>query len=327
MPPLCKVIVWTFVLVTVTTAHPCSDDGNLRPPLIPQGARIVETAGALNRSPSHPGWIFEPAPPMPKGTQLIVMPSQGLEEMEDHLTSGQDVTGRFVVTGRVFQWRGENYLLPDVVQLPRSTTTRPPEDVVVIDPASLDVDAGSDDEAWDDDGPGLEEISAITQALNDAVGGVTPSLDQGSHEATPSPSPSIDSVASILSGENRASPVAMSPPPISHAPVLIARRGVLRRDTFGAIVLILDAQETSSMEEPLVLLPSALLDHAHRMASTMSVVTPVEVTGEVITYRSRRFVLPSVISPVVGETTLGLPHPIRPTRAPTKTPSGVISPR
>jgi hypothetical protein len=299
---------WLIISITLAiTAAGRGDDG-LRPPLIPEGARIVDTSGSLERSQRHHAWVFAPASPMPKGTQLLVMPSSGLEEMEESLTGSGADAGQFIITGRIYQWQGENYLLPDVVQLPRRNPVAATDDAAATDLPTPTADAREGGDAWDDGGPGIDDVAAITRALHDSVGGVTPSLDQGGRDPSERPSPTTQSVESILRGDRPSFSATIEPPAITHPPVLIARRGVFRQDAHGAIVLILDAQETSAIETPLVLLPTTLHHRAHQLASAMNAPTPVLVTGEVVTYRSRRFLLPSSISAATAKTTLGQPR-------------------
>ena len=300
---------WLIISITLAiTAAGRGDDG-LRPPLIPEGARIVDTSGSLERSQRHHAWVFCTSCADAKGNPtschaligsggdggipdwpvaLTLASSSSLEES----TSGK---GRITFSQMLCSCPAETRRRPLMMPL-RLIYPPPPlmQEKAVMrgmmaaqEPMMLQRSQRPCTMLWVASLPVLIKGPVIHRST------LRPRLNLLNRFFVATAHPFLQ---------------RSSPPAITHPPVLIARRGVFRQDAHGAIVLILDAQETSAIETPLVLLPTTLHHRAHQLASAMNAPTSVLVTGEVVTYRSRRFLLPSSISAATAKTTLGEPR-------------------
>ena len=74
---------------------------------------------------------------------------------------------------------------------------------------------------------------------------------------------------------------------------LVSRRGRLGRGPTGAWIFILDADTTGLRDPSLVLLPSSRLGQLESYAGYGWMGKPMLMSGEIFTYRGRRFLRPT----------------------------------
>lgn len=235
-----------------------------RAPLLREGTSLVEAVATLRRSPRGPNWtlhvqsVAATQPPY----ELIVLPSTRLGEME-RITEAIGVdAATFIVTGRVFVFRDQNYALithAAVAGSPSSTA-----------PASLPAAASSADTIASD------SAEALARSLEQQAGPIARSSGIARRQAS------------------AVSEVTASTPGLQENTVLVNRRGKITRDRGGGWVLVLDADATGLADPPLRLLPCMLLqgieEYAQRTGNNSSII----ITGQVYAYNGQNFLLPTV---------------------------------
>ena len=83
-------------------------------PLMREGSRVEQVRGTVTRNPTTGLWQFTIPPRQGDGPALvlILMPCRLLEELEATVASAPDRDPTFLMTGRVYLFRQQNYLLP-----------------------------------------------------------------------------------------------------------------------------------------------------------------------------------------------------------------------
>ncbi|HYE03674.1 MAG TPA: hypothetical protein VD963_10620 [Phycisphaerales bacterium] len=83
--------------------------------LLPEGTYLPSRRGRMARNPAG-DWVFvfDSGPRGRTEPPMVLMPSRTLEEME-RLAGGQGEAAILTVSGQVFVYKGQNYLLPSFV--------------------------------------------------------------------------------------------------------------------------------------------------------------------------------------------------------------------
>jgi hypothetical protein len=161
--------------------------------------------------------------------------------------------------------KGENYLLPSLAVPLKSAAPAKP------------VESPSEAEAADDR---KDDASRIEERLRSQVGPVARSADTGAIGGGEG--------GSLLPDESR----------------LRLRRGVLMRNNdTGGWRVVLDADASGRADPPLDLLPCQLLHTLERYARTNDGPAPLLISGRVLSYRGRNYLLPTAYqTPRTGQT-------------------------
>ena len=97
-----------------TTAQPATDLGGYRLPLLREGTTLARVLGDLAQDPDEKLWLFRPIDPETGGLrrEFVLLPSPVLEDLVRTVrAAGAPV--QFEMTGRIFIYRGRNFLLAD----------------------------------------------------------------------------------------------------------------------------------------------------------------------------------------------------------------------
>lgn len=109
----------------------------IQAPLMREGSRVNNVRGRVVRNPTTGLWQFKiPSPTGGPAQVLNLMPSRLLEELEATVAAAPDRTPWFLVTGQVYTFRQQNYMLllhPAQLVGQSIAATRPPTRTVTTD--------------------------------------------------------------------------------------------------------------------------------------------------------------------------------------------------
>ncbi|MCA9286148.1 MAG: hypothetical protein KDA22_13065 [Phycisphaerales bacterium] len=231
-----------------------------RLPALREGSMLVRSVGHIERDPTRNYRLFVPDV---SGTdaprrRFPIMPSGRLEDIERVLeATGADTV--FEITGELFVYRGENYLLPGLA-------------IPVESRASAPVEAAA---------PGGGVAEDIEARLRERVGPVARSSDLG-------PTMVGADTGALVPADSR----------------LRLRRGtVMRNNDTGGWRVVLDADAGAPADPPMELLPCLLLESIERHARTTDGPAPILVSGRVVVYGGRNYLVPTAFQiPRTGRT-------------------------
>lgn len=239
-----------------------------RAPLLPEGT-IVSNAKARLIAPKAGGamrlrLVEASAPADNRIREFTVLPSRVLEQLDVFHREQPD--SPVLVTGTLTLFDGRNWLLPvHVTQEATAAVRDVPTEVptLPVDPPAQ----GPDVPATEPDAGDDESVADIVADLEQAVG----QLRKGLRDA-PGASGQDQQVADDL--------------------VIVSRRGRISRTSGGTWVLLLDADNTT-IDPPLVLLPSRVLGEIVDHTRTTGPGAPLLVSGTLQQYKGRRYLVPS----------------------------------
>lgn len=201
---------------------------------------------------------------------MVLVRSANLARMEQ-LGGTEPEAQAFIVTGQVLAYRGVNYLLPTAPPVLARAEPRPaaPEQ-----PASTPAAPGSPEE------PGIDELIRSLEAQLDRPRG----LGLARAPEGPPPAQARDGVSD------------RTPTILPEGSMLIRRRGRLVRTSAGDTALAMDADADAppSLDPPMILAPCLLLERMERVALDRGEVMTFEVTGRVLAYQGRNYLLPTM---------------------------------
>lgn len=197
---------------------------------------------------------------------MVLVRSANLARMEQ--LGGTDPEAQaFIITGQVLVYRGVNYLLPTAPPVLARSGSGPaaPGERASNPPAS--VPAGD---------PGTEDLIRVLEAQLDRPRG----LGLARAPDAPSPDGASDRKPTIL----------------PEGSMVIRRRGRLVRTSAGDTALAIDADADTppALDPPMVLAPCLLLERMERVALDRGEEMTFEVTGRVLAYQGRNFLLPTM---------------------------------
>ena len=240
-----------------------ADLASLRPgssPLLREGSMLVDARGSLRHDEHTRSWVYhlEPEDDEAEPVALTVLPGAMLHEMINlvEIAEGDPVT--FELTGRVLVYRGRGYVLP----------SHAPQ-ITALEPAV----APGEDAAVEKDAPeGDDSVEQIMRDLQAAVGPVARASGRSAARSSP------DADARIL----------------AEGTMLVARRGRLTRTANGAWMLVFDADASGLSDPPMTVLPCLLLERMEDHARTQGGEAPMLISGRVLAFNGRNYLLPSV---------------------------------
>lgn len=252
-------------------ATPATDLGGYRLPLLREGSVIVRVEGDLAQDPDEKVWLFRPFVREAGGLrrEFVVLASPVLEDM---LRTARVAPApvQFEVTGRVFIYRGRNFLLPElappIVRFDAQPGDTPPPAKPVTAPngeSKFVPPAGDSDDA---------AVAEIERRLEERV----------------ARAPAPRNAEPVTAAEP-----ARKPAPIASGTRIAQRRGQLLRDPQAGSWRFVPAQATGAGDASLELLPCMLLETLERTARESDGAPDVVVTGTVLAFEGRSYLLPS----------------------------------
>ena len=258
------------------TTPPAADLGGYRLPLLREGSVIARAQGDLALDPDEKVWLFRPAKAEAGGLrrELVLMPSQTLEDMLQTVRMSPSPV-EFEVTGRVFMYRGRNFLLPELAppivrfdtqvgETPKPTTAAKPTpsgDAKFVAPTTAQSTGDADDAA----------VDAIERRL----------------EARLATAPAA--ARREVGNEAKASSAA----PVASGTRVTLRRGRLSRDPQIGTWRFVPEQVTGSGDASLELLPCLLLEQLELAARESDSPPVILLSGSVFAFEGTSYLLPS----------------------------------
>ena len=262
--------------------------GGYRLPLLREGSTIARVAGDLAQDPDEKLWLFRPLEPESAGLrrEFVLLPCPVLEDMLQTVRVAAAAV-QFEVSGRVFIYRGRNFLLPDFAptimrfdaaagdtakETDRAQPTPNGEDKFVPpEPRKPDPrDAHAKRDASDD-----AAVEALEKKLEERVGRAP------NPQARANPAPSDSATA--------AKPHA----PIANGTRITQRVGRLARDPQAGSWRFVPTQVTGAGDPSVELLPCLLLEKLEAAARQGDAAPPILLSGIVYSYEGRSYLLPT----------------------------------
>ena len=239
--------------------------GGFRLPLLREGTILARAVGDLALDPDERVWLFRPLKADPSGLrrEFVLLPCATLEGMLRASRTAQPGL-EFEVTGRVFNYRGRNFLLPELA--PAIVRVEPAKPAEAAQPAQQ-VDAGMRDA---DDAA----VADIERRLEERIGTVPLTVREEPR------------AASAAAGE-------LGTPAVAAGTRLVLRRGRLSRDPQAGSWRFVPEQTTGSGDASLELLPCSLLERLENDARQSDAPPIVLLSGNVTVFDGRSYLLPT----------------------------------
>ena len=272
-----------------SAAPPTSDLVGYRLPLLREGSVISRVVGDITLDPDEKHWIFRPLQPETGNLrrEFVLLPSPTLEDML-RTRSLTPSPIEFELTGRVYIYKGRNYLFPELAPPIVRFDTRPgqtpspdakPEPTpngqakFVPPPATpprRDPSIGKDDDAT---------VEAIERRLEQRVGR-TPigRLSDAAGED--------DEAAGRIREESDSAE-------FSAGARLVLRAGRLLRDPSAGSWRFVPEQVSGKGDAALELLPCLLLERLELLARESDAPPAVLISGSVVRYGDQSYLLPT----------------------------------
>ena len=247
---------------------PEGSSGRIRPPLLREGGYLVRTPGEVTEDSTLGVHRFQPLLVEEGGVrrELILLPSRAMDDLlhllkehDEKNTSGSTV---FEVTGKVLEYRGRNFLLPETVAAMSKPAAEVREelkpDAIGAAPAEEEMPVETDPDAL---------AKSIEEQLEQRIGAVPRSVD-------------------IAKTPQRVDGTAPAHRAGTH---LQSRRGHLLRDSSSGTWRFVFEGSAVTME----LLPCKQLERMETTTRRQVVPRAVIVSGLVTTFHGRNFLLPT----------------------------------
>jgi hypothetical protein len=272
--------------------RPSADLGGYRLPLLREGSAIARVAGDLTQDPDDKVWLFRPLDTETGGLrrEFVLLPSPVLEDMLQTVrVSAAPV--QFEVTGRVFIYRGRNFLLPDFAptivrfDTPAGDT---PKDTDRAQPTPNGEDKFVPPEAPK---PDPRNPRARRDAADDAA---IEALEKKLEERVASaPQPKSTSFAKSASAQRDGTTDAAQHAPVANGTRITQRLGRLSRDPQTGSWRFVPAQVTGSGDPSIEILPCLLLERLESAAREGDAAPAILLSGTVYAYEGRSYLLPT----------------------------------
>jgi len=265
------------------TAPPTTDLGGYRLPLLREGSVLSRVIGDLTQDPDEKLWLFRPSSSESSGLrrEFVLLPSPTLEDMLQTVRVSA-VPVEFELSGRVFIFRGRNFLLaelaPPIVRFDTEPGTKPTTTAVLqptpsgegkfVAPTSGDADERADQHED-------EAVADIERRLEERIG-----------RAPTRRLPEIPGAQRVEAGEAAKAPVA-------NGERLTLRRGRLLRDPQAGSWRFVPEQFTGRGDVSMEILPCLLLEQLERSARESDAPPVILISGSVLAFEGRSYLLPS----------------------------------
>lgn len=258
---------------------PVTDLGGYRLPLLREGSVIARVVGDLTQDPDEKLWLFRPSQPELGGLrrEFVLMPCPVLEDMLQTLRLSPSPV-EFEMTGRVFIYRGRNFLLAELA------------------PAIIRFDTA----------PGATPTitSSAQPTPNGAAKFVAPAVKPPSGDSEDA---TVDEIERRLEERIGRTPTARLPEPavtrnartaatsveVPTGTRFVLRRGRLLRDPQAGSWRFVPEQSTGMGDPSLELLPCLLLERLENDARQSESPPTVLLSGIVMGFEGRSYLLPS----------------------------------
>lgn len=234
--------------------------------LLREGSVLRQAQGSVVYEEADASWrfIIESKSDQTPDYQLRLLPNAALAELKQVLEATADRRIAFELTGRVFVFHDENYLLLTAPARVVETPEGPADEA-----APATVDQASDDGEDDDRPTTTRSARDVMRELERASGPVQRTNVMPGRTAT---------MADNLAREGT---------------IILARRGKVSREASGAWQFVFDADASGRADPPLILLPCLLLERIEDLAQRRGIATPMLISGEVTAFEGRNYLQPT----------------------------------
>ena len=277
----------TGAAITNDAMPPADSTPTGRFPLLREGSTLVGVVGNVDRDPVTGGRRLtisvddERSP----GHQLVFLPNTLLTELDQVIAfADADSVLQFRITGRVMIYEGRNFLVmthpPILIGRGVAPLATPEPSVPAANaPAATTTSATTSENDTDPD-----DIDSIMSRLERAVGPVARRPGAAASTADGN-APAADATNTQGAATGRT---------IAEGTRIVDRRARVRRTTGGGYSLIFDADASGISDPPMMLLPCRLLEDLAAVSARRAEDASVLISGEVMLYRGRNYLLPSV---------------------------------
>ena len=270
--------------------------GSLRLPLLREGSTIARVAGDLTQDPDEKLWLFRPLEPEAGGLrrEFVLLPCPVLEDMLQTVrVAGAPV--QFETTGRVFIYRGRNFLLPDFAPTIMRFDAKPSETPAASDKAQPTPNGedkfvapaegapqGNRQDSKDD-----AAVAEIEKRLEERVG------------RTPQ-TRAVDGKSSTRDvGANS------TDAPVANGTRVTQRLGRLSRDPQSGSWRFVPNQSSGAGDRSIEVLPCLLLEKLELQAREGDSAPSILISGMIYAYEGRSYLLPTSFRRAVGGRGIG----------------------
>jgi hypothetical protein len=265
-------------------AGPAAGLGGYRLPLLREGSAISRITGDLTQDPDEKLWLFRPTEPETGGLrrEFALLPSPVLEDML-RTVRASGATVQFEMTGRVFIYRGRNFLLPDFAPSIMRFDAKPDETPKPIDgttTAATTAPNGEDKFVAPAAGATAREdavVDEIERRLEERVGRAPQARTGGTADGARAGASTRDA------GEA----------PIANGTRITQRLGRLSRDPQAGSWRFVPEQATGSGDPSIEILPCLLLERLENAARENDAAPAIVLSGTVYAFEGRSYLLPS----------------------------------
>lgn len=267
-----------------TPAEQAPTLGSLRLPLVREGSTISRVAGDLTQDPDEKMWLFRPLEPESGGLrrEFVLLPCPVLEDMLQTVrVAGAAV--QFEATGRVFIYRGRNFLLPDFAPTIMRFDAKPGETPAASDKAQPTPNGEDKFVAPAADPSGKQ---ANDQRDDAAVADIEKRLEERVGR-TP------QTRANDAKSSSRDGGAGRSEAPIANGTRVTQRLGRLSRDPQSGSWRFVPNQTSGAGDRSVEVLPCLLLEKLEDAAKSADAAPAIQISGIVYAFEGRSYLLPS----------------------------------
>ena len=266
-------------------AQPGATLGGYRLPLLREGSAIGRVTGDLTQDPDEKLWLFRPTEPEAGGLrrEFALLPSPVLEDML-RTVRASGATVQFEMTGRVFIYRGRNFLLPDFAPSIMRFDARPGETPKAIEGTTKPVTVTTAPNGEDR----FVAPAAGSTAKDDAV---VDEIERRLKER-------VGRAPQARTGESRSGGAGGSARGAADAPIangtrITQRLGRLSRDPQAGSWRFVPEQSTGSGDPSIEILPCLMLERLENTARESDAAPAILLSGTVYAFEGRSYLLPS----------------------------------
>ena len=284
---------------------PATDLGGYRLPLLREGSVLSRVEGDLTQDPDEKLWLFRPTKSESGGLrrEFVLMPSPTLGDMLQTIRVSA-VPVEFEMTGRVFIYRGRNFLLPElappIVRFDlrptestgaKSAATPSSQPVTKVAPSGEAKFVPPTKDVQDSDAAEDAAVDDIEKRLEERIGRAPtrriPELPGAAN------TPAIREGSGVGSGEAAGGATRGAQAPVASGERLTLRRGRLLRDPQAGSWRFVPEQFSGNGDGSMEILPCLLLEQLERAARESDAPPVTLMSGTVLAFEGRNFLLPT----------------------------------
>ncbi|MDI9404386.1 MAG: hypothetical protein QM516_10985 [Limnohabitans sp.] len=281
--------------VAPAKAPPSAELGGYRLPLLREGSVITRVLGDLAQDPDEKLWLFRPFVAESGGLrrEFVLLPCPTLEDMLRTVRLSPSPV-EFELTGRVFIYRGRNFVLPELAPpivrfdaeagSPTQPSTKaqptPSGDAKFVPPVvtsqpKVDSKAAADTKPANADAFAADDaaVDAIEKRLEERVGRIPA---RPAPAAKPAPIDAQPSTPAVATGTR-----------------FTLRRGRLLRDPQAGSWRFVPEQVTGSGDPSLEILPCLLLEKLELAAREGEAAPSILLSGSAYAFEGKSYLLPT----------------------------------